>query len=179
LGAAALAFSAFCAYFFRDPERRPPDAPDAVLAPADGVVLSIQKEGPGDLVTVRIFLSLWDVHVQRSPIAATVDRLHYQPGGFALAMRPQARNNERNSITLKDQEFRVIVEQIAGFIARRIACWVGIGQKLAAGQRLGMIYFGSQVAVHLPETCELAVRPGDKVYGGLTVIARRPKRKDL
>lgn len=168
-----LFLAAFAAYFFRDPERTPPGDPGKVYSPGDGKVMTVRKEGAGELVTVRIFLSPFNVHVQRSPIAGTVEKIRYQPGGFAMAMKPEARENERNAVTFADGAFRVVVEQIAGFVARRIACWVKVGETRASGERYGMIYYGSQCAVHLPETCRIVVQPGDIVKGGMTPIAER------
>lgn len=173
LAGLGLAFALFSAYFFRDPERHADYDPKKVYSPADGTVLAVRKEGPGDLVTVRIFLAIWNVHVQRAPLSGSVEKVHYQPGGFAMAMKPEALANERNSLTITDGPFRAIVEQIAGFVARRIACWVTVGQRVAAGDRIGMIYYGSQVALHLPDSCKILVKPGDKVAGGLTVVAER------
>jgi len=168
-----LFLAAFAAYFFRDPERIPPGDPRKIYSPGDGRVMTVRKEGPGDLVTVRIFLSPLNVHVQRAPIAGTVEKIHYQPGSFAMAMKPEARENERNVVTFADGAFRVVVEQISGFVARRIACWVKVGDTRASGERYGMIYYGSQCAVHLPETCRITVQPGDIVTGGMTPIAER------
>lgn len=173
LAALGLGFAAFSAYFYRDPERSADYDPLKVYSPADGTVLTVGREGPGDTVTVRIFLAIWNVHVQRSPFAANVEKVHYQRGGFAMAMKPEARMNERNAITLAQGDFRVTVEQIAGFVARRIACWVATGQAVAAGERIGMIHYGSQVAVHLPGACRIHVQPGQPVAGGLTVLAER------
>lgn len=168
----SVLFSAFCAFFFRDPPRKCPAAGDKIYSPADGTVLSVRREGPAPVTTVRIFLSLWNVHVQRVPCAGKVAKTHYQPGAFHLAMRPEARLNERNSVTLSSLEGRVIIEQIAGFVARRIECRLAEGQEVEAGERLGMIYFGSQVALHLPENAEILVREGQKVKGGLTEMAK-------
>lgn len=174
LAAPGLLFAAFSAYFFRDPERETPQGTRRIFSPGDGTVLSVGKEGPGDLVTVRIFLAVTNVHVQRAPLAAKVEKIHYQPGGFAMAMKQGARQNERTAVTFTDGDFRVIVEQIAGFVARRIECWVGEGRMLAAGERYGMIRFGSQCAVHFPESCKILVGPGDRVIGGITAIGERP-----
>lgn len=173
LAVLGLGFAAFSAYFFRDPERSTAYEPSKVYSPADGTVLTVGREGPGDIVTIRIFLAIWNVHVQRAPVAAVVEKVHYQEGAFAMAMKPEARLNERNSVTLAQGVFRVTVEQIAGFVARRIACWVAVGQSVAAGERIGMIYYGSQVALHLPVACRVLVQPGQPVAGGLTVLAER------
>lgn len=169
---AGILFSAFCAFFFRDPSRKCPAAGDKIYSPADGTVLSILREGPAPVTTIRIFLSLWNVHVQRTPCAGKTAKIHYQPGAFHPAMRPEARLNERNSVTFSTSRGPVIVEQIAGFVARRIECRLSEGQEVAAGERLGMIYFGSQAALHLPENAEILVREGQKVKGGLTEMAR-------
>lgn len=174
LAGLGLASALFAAYFFRDPERDCPGDPRTIYSPGDGRVLSVRKEGPGDLLTLRIFLAVWNVHVQRAPLAAAVAKVHTQPGGFAMAMQPEARENERTVVTFTDGDFRVVVEQIAGFVARRIACWVKPGDVVAAGQRYGMIHYGSQCAVHLPESCKVLVHPGDRVTGGMTPIAERP-----
>ncbi|MBI4057193.1 MAG: phosphatidylserine decarboxylase [Elusimicrobia bacterium] len=173
LGGLCLAFSAFSAYFFRDPERPVLSGPEEILCPADGTVMSIRQEGPAEVITVRIFLAIWNVHVQRAPLSGTVKKIHYQPGGFAMAMKPEAARNERNSIRIQAEGGRfAIVEQIAGAIARRIACWVKEGEQVAVGVRIGMIYFGSQCAVHLPASVKVLVHPGQKVQGNLTVLAK-------
>lgn len=168
-----LFLAGFATNFFRDPERKVPGDPKFVYSPADGTVLAVRKEGPGDLVTIRVFMSPLNVHVNRSPIAGAVEKIVYHQGGFAAAMKPEARQNERNVVTFTDGPFRVVVEQISGFVARRIACWVTEGRRLASGERYGMIYYGSQCAVHLPESCKILVGPGDKTVGGMTPLAER------
>ncbi len=174
LGALGLGFSAFCAYFFRDPERPLPNDSDAVYSPGDGRVLSVAREGPGDITTVRIFLSLFDVHVQRAPCSGTVDQVRYQKGSFLMAMKDESKANERSIVRLKPAGGRepLVFEQIAGFVARRIETWVKPGEAVNAGQRYGIIYFGSQVAVHLPAGCRPVIRPGERAVGGVTPIAR-------
>lgn len=171
--ALGLGLAAFCSYFFRDPDRPAPPDPKKLYAPGDGRVLSVAREGPGDIVTVRIFLSIFDVHVQRAPCAGVVDRVQYQPGAFAMAMREEARLNERNIVRIAPEGGRapVVVEQIAGFVARRIECWIKEGEAVRAGQRYGMIRFGSQAALHLPQGARPLVRPGDRVVGGVTEVA--------
>lgn len=172
VSALGACFAAFCAYFFRDPDRPLPGDESKIYSPGDGTVLSVAKEGPGDVTTIRIFLSIFDVHVQRAPCSGRVDRIRYVPGAFAMAMKGEARRNERNIVRIVPGPGRepVIVEQIAGFIARRIECWVEEGQEVWAGRRLGMIRFGSQAAVHLPAGSRPAVKPGDRATGGETVI---------
>ncbi len=169
-----LGFAAFCAYFFRDPERTTPADASAIYSPGDGVVMSVAREGPGDVVTLRIFLSVFDVHVQRAPCAGTVEKVQRVAGSFAAAMRDEAKANERSVLTLRPEgrSDALVVEQIAGLIARRIETWPKPGERLAAGQRYGIIYFGSQAAVHFPAAARCTVKPGDRVAGGLTPIGR-------
>ncbi|MBI3549105.1 MAG: phosphatidylserine decarboxylase family protein [Elusimicrobia bacterium] len=171
-------FAAFSIYFFRDPERPLPTDEGKIYSPGDGKVMSVAKEGPGDTVTVRIFLSVFDVHVQRNAVSGTVSKVHYQPGAFKAAMVEEAKHNERNIVTI-DCPGRgpVIVEQIAGLIARRIEGWVKPGDVVKAGERYGIIYFGSQCAVHLPAGARATVKPGDRVAGGLSEIGEWIKKR--
>ncbi|TPW21485.1 MAG: phosphatidylserine decarboxylase [Elusimicrobia bacterium] len=174
LSVLGVLFAAFCAYFFRDPDRTPPSDPALILSPGDGRVLTVAKEGPGSVTTVRIFLSVFDVHVQRLPCSGVVEKYHYQPGAFHMAMDKEARENERAVVTIRvaGRSETLAVEQIAGFVARRILTWVKPGDQAVAGERYGLIQFGSQAAVHLPESAEALVKPGDRVSAGLTPIAR-------
>lgn len=170
---AALGFGlcAFCAYFFRDPERPLPQDPGKIYSPGDGVVLSVAREGPGEIVTARIFLSVFDVHIQRAPCAGVVEKVQSVPGSFRAAMKAQASANERCVMTLRPRgRDLLVVEQIAGYVARRIECWPKPGEALAAGERYGIIYFGSQAAVHFPPSARCLVKPGDRVAGALTPI---------
>jgi phosphatidylserine decarboxylase len=144
-----------------------------VLSPADGRVMSIEDAldpfvGPS--VRVAIFLSPLDVHVNRSPIAGVVTATHYTPGRFVAAYDPAAEANERCAVRLQGEHARVTVVQIAGVVARRIVCRVGSGDKLAAGERFGMIRFGSRTDCHMPRGTEVTVRVGEHVRGGQTVI---------
>jgi len=163
----------FCAYFFRNPERPHPTDRTKIYSPGDGRVLSVVQEPLHDGLTVRIFLSIFDVHFQRSPYWGPVREVTYVEGRFALAMRLQANENERNIVRIaaEGRPGEIVVEQIAGAIARRIRCWVDEGDPLEAGQRYGLIQFGSQVAVHLPVGAQPLVKPGDRVVGGITPIA--------
>ncbi|MDE2489923.1 MAG: phosphatidylserine decarboxylase [Elusimicrobia bacterium] len=167
-----LGFAAFCLYFFRDPERVPPADPDKIYAPGDGVVLSAAREGEGDTVTLRIFLSIFNVHVQRAPCAGSVLKVETIPGSFAAAMKHEARGNARVVMTLDPGAGRkpLVVEQIAGLIARRIECWAKPGDRVESGARYGIIYFGSQAAVRFPAGARCTAKPGDRVAGGLTEI---------
>ena len=171
--ALGLLFAGFCAYFFRDPERPAPADPGRLYSPGDGRVLSVAREGAGDTVTIRIFLSIFNVHLQRNPCSGTVEKVVREKGGFAMAMKPGASGNERSIVRLRAARggAPVVVEQVAGAIARRIETWVKEGDVVEAGERYGIIYFGSQVAVHLPAQARPVVRPGDRVVGGVTPIA--------
>jgi phosphatidylserine decarboxylase len=129
---------------------------------------------------VRIFLSMFDVHVQWTPVAGRVSMLDYRPGRFRIACDPRAAlENEQNRIEITTERSKsgtVMVAQIAGFIARRIACWVQVGQVVRLGDPIGMIRFGSQVDLFLPTECEILVKPGEKVTGAITAVARWPTR---
>jgi len=167
-----LFFAAFSAYFFRDPEREKVFAPGEIACPADGTVMSVQNEGTPGITVVRIFLSVLNVHVQRAPMAGKVTKTLYTKGTFAIAYKPEASTNERNLIQITGEHGRSIaIEQITGSIARRIACYVAEGQEVKISERVGMIYFGSQVAVYLPDTVRVLVKPGDKVEGAETALA--------
>ncbi|KAF0126261.1 MAG: phosphatidylserine decarboxylase [Elusimicrobia bacterium] len=166
-----LLLTAFSAYFFRDPERDRTFGPDDIICPADGTVLSVGREDDPGVLVVRIFLSVFNVHVQRAPLAGTVEKIKYEKGAFAVAYKPEARVNERNLIRINGGNGRWAgVEQITGAIARRIACYVKEGQAVSGGERIGMIYFGSQVAVYLPKGSRALVKAGDKVAGAETIL---------
>jgi phosphatidylserine decarboxylase len=167
------AAAAAAAGFFRDPERAIPLVVNGVLAPADGRVMSIEDAVDpfvGPSVRVAIFLSPLDVHVNRAPIAGVVTDIAYTPGRFVPAYDPTAEANERCTVRLQGEHARVTVVQIAGVVARRIVCRVGAGDKLAAGERFGMIRFGSRTDCYMPRTTEITVRVGEAVRGGQTVI---------
>ena len=164
--------------FFRDPEREIPVVSNGVLAPADGRVLGVEDAvdpfvGPSSRVS--IFLSPLDVHVNRAPIGGLVTDVVYTPGCFVAAYDPEAGvSNERCAVRLQGDAARVTVVQIAGVVARRIVCRVGPGDKLAAGERFGMIRFGSRTDCYMPRGTDVRVRPGDRVTGGVTVIGLLP-----
>jgi phosphatidylserine decarboxylase len=168
-----LAWALFAAYFFRDPERPLPQDLKSIYSPGDGRVLSIESEGDGSELTIRIFLSIFNVHLQRAPCAGTITDAEYIKGSFRAAMVPEAKGNERCVIRLTPDghEGTLVVEQIAGFIARRIECWKGEGDHVAAGERYGMIHFGSQVSLTLPLRTKVLVAVGDRVTAGITPIA--------
>jgi phosphatidylserine decarboxylase len=176
-----LAFTLFCLFFFRDPERVPPGRPGAILAPADGRVVSIAPGVPpvelglGGVPRwrVSIFLSILNVHVNRVPVDGTVTRVAYRHGAFVNASLDKAsEGNERNAIALRLYDGREIaVVQIAGLVARRILCSIREGDAVHAGARLGMIRFGSRTDLYLPEGVRPLVAEGQTMIGGETVIA--------
>jgi len=145
---------------------------DEVACPADGQVLSVKVEDDPNTIVVRIFLSVFNVHVQRATISGTVEDIVYTPGTFAFANNDDAKNNERNLIKLSRNYKYAHIEQITGAIARRIKCWVKKGDEVKIGQLVGLIRFGSQVAVYLPkDAVRVVVKAGQKVEGGNTVLA--------
>jgi phosphatidylserine decarboxylase len=176
-----VALSAYMALFFRDPDRRcdrePPASAD-VLAPADGVVMVAGEPQPdvapeGDWQQVSIFLSVVDVHVNRSPYRGQVTSTSYRPGSFLAAYRKEsAHRNERGEIWLRDGDRQVVFRQVVGVLARRIVTRVQAGEQLATGQRMGLMKFGSRMDVFVPPSCTVTVTEGQRVRGGETVIAR-------
>jgi phosphatidylserine decarboxylase len=170
-----LALGLFVVYFFRDPERVPPAAPGIVVSPADGRVMEIVKESWDGRTGQRIsiFLAVWNVHVNRSPMAGRITRVDYRPGKFYAAMRSRASmENEQNVIHLETDRGEIAFKQIAGWIARRVLCWKSSGDTVGLGQRFGMIRFGSRMDVWLPEEVEIVTRPGQHVAGGVSILAR-------
>ena len=172
VGAVILFLAAFVAYFFRDPERVPPSGDDLILSPADGKIVVIEPLGDRE-VLVSIFLSIFDVHVNRAPIAGTVTAVDYREGRFMIATDKRASvENEQNVVTMENGMVRVVFKQIAGLIARRIVFWKRVGNELARGERVGLIKFGSRVDVIMPKNVEIHVQVGDHVVGGLSVLGR-------
>jgi phosphatidylserine decarboxylase len=164
--------TAFLVFFFRDPERKAPDDPNAVVAPADGTVLSV-VETPGGGSQIDIFLSVFNVHVNRAPVGGRVKSSEYHPGKFLVASRENAgTQNERQDVAIESSMGLIHYAQIAGTIARRIVCSVHVGDSLNTGQRVGMIRFGSRMQVVLPLGVAPTAHVGDKVRAGETVIAR-------
>jgi phosphatidylserine decarboxylase len=187
LGLASLtilagALTLFVLYFFRDPERETGVQEKAVLTPADGKILGVWTLESGEnplgtrAVKVSVFMSLFDVHVNRIPTGGRVSRISYRPGAFFAANLDKAsEKNEQNAVTLDTPDRkRIVFVQIAGLIARRIACWVREGDEVQAGQRFGLIRFGSRVDVFLPEGSRVAVQPRQKVKAGITIIGYLP-----
>jgi phosphatidylserine decarboxylase len=164
--------TAFCLYFFRDPNREIPQGPVAV-APADGKVVAVKPDSAG-ANRISIFLNIFDVHVNRTPIAGRIADVKYQKGQFLVASKEEAsHSNEQNTITVDGNGTRVVFKQIAGLIARRIICYKRPGDAIAAGERVGLIKFGSRVDVFLGSEWEVAVRVGERVAAGSSIIARR------
>lgn len=171
--------AAFILYFFRDPDRIIPTEHGAVVSPADGRVVVVTDEAldgrPGKRIS--IFLAVWNVHVNRSPLAGRITKLEYKPGHFYAAMRARASaENEQNVIHLETPDGEIVFKQIAGWIARRVVCWKSVGDILARGERIGIVRFGSRVDLWLPDGAEILVRPGDHVAGGASVLARWPAK---
>lgn len=174
-GALFVALGLFVLYFFRDPQRTIPADPDAVVSPADGRVVEIVDEPSGGRAGKRIsiFLSIFDVHVNRAPVAGRVQRIQYTPGSFMAAWKDKASaDNEQNLIVTSTPAGEMHFKQIAGWVARRILCWTKIGDTVKLGDRIGMIRFGSRVDVWLPADAEILIHRGQHVAGGATQIAR-------
>ncbi len=166
------ALCAFVAYFFRDPERTPPAGDDLILSPADGRVVVIEPLNENETL-LSIFLSVFDVHVNRAPIAGKIVGVEYREGRFMVANDKRASvENEQNVVTIENSHVRVIFKQIAGLIARRIVFWKQLGSSVASGEKVGLIKFGSRVDVIMPRSVTVSVKVGDHVAGGLTIIGR-------
>jgi phosphatidylserine decarboxylase len=171
----------FVFYFFRDPERVVPPDPDIVVSAADGLVVSVEEyEEPdfalGPMLRIAVFLSVFDVHVNRTPFEGTVHATVYKAGKFLDVRHPDSStSNEARAWWLDTPRGPVVVRQIAGLIARRIVAWADEGSVLQRGQRFGMIRFGSRTEVFLPIGCIPLVKPGDRVQGAATPIARWPE----
>lgn len=165
----------FVTWFFRDPERPIPNEPNVIVSPADGKVTEIVTEqepiNGTTCMRVTIFLSVFNVHVNRVPIGGTIEEIRYNPGKFLAAFNPKASmDNEQNIILINNGKVKVLVKQIAGLIARRIVCWPNKGDNYELGQRFGLIRFGSRVDILLPPNTKLSIACGDKVSGGKSII---------
>jgi len=170
----ALVAAFFLLWFFRDPERVIPDAPGALVSPADGKVTHLSKtvEEGSPFHRISIFLSVFDVHVNRSPIAGVVREVRYQKGKFLNAMSvASAEDNEQNIVKLEGEGQTVVFKQIAGLLARRIVFTKKVSDRVERGERIGMIKFGSRVDVLVPSPSTIQVKVGDKVKGGSSVLA--------
>lgn len=171
-----LSTAIFIAFFFRNPEREIPSGEDIIVSPADGKVILIKDvidEGglKGRSIMVSIFLSLFDVHINRIPCSGEVIDMKHKRGRFIPAFKDRASlENEQVSILISCNGYNVFVRQIAGIVARKIVCWIKPGDRVKRGQRYGLIRFGSRVDIFLPERTELKVKRGDKVKGGKTIL---------
>lgn len=170
----------FTLYFFRNPKRNIPATQNLILSPADGLIINIDEAYEDKfikdrVIRVNIFLSISNVHINRSPLAGEVKYRYYRPGKFIPAFKSHASEiNEKNFIGIESQSFKLMVCQITGFIARRIKCWVDEGHKLAAGEIIGIIKFGSGTEILIPAGSKLLVKKGDKVRAGETIIGTLP-----
>jgi phosphatidylserine decarboxylase len=183
LGAGALAFglqlywlaifvlllAAFVAFFFRNPRREIPSDPRVIVSPADGRVVKVERVG--NVTRLSIFLSIFNVHVNRSPIAGRIEAIDYRRGKFKAAFNHSASvENERNVIMVTQGNIKLVFTQIAGLIARRIVCWKKVGDMVGKGELIGLIRFGSRVDVLFPAGTDVTVERGDRVRGGSTPI---------
>ena len=177
-GSLLTLLAAFIFYFFRDPEREIPSGDGMVISPGDGKIIDIREVNEPSFVggmcrRITIFLSVFNVHVQRAPVSGKVAHREYRPGEFAVAWHPKAsEKNEQSSLGLNVRGHRVLVRQIAGLIARRIVTYPEQGEHVERGERIGIIRFGSRVDLFIPLDWSLHCAVGDKVAGGSTVLAR-------
>lgn len=168
----------FVLCFFRNPERKIPEDPFTLVSPADGVVMDVERVFEerffkGESIRIRIFLSLVNVHVNRSPIEGKVVYRAYREGKMLPAFKSHSSElNEKNFIGIENEHLHILVTQITGFVARRIVCWANEGDTLQKGERFGLIKFGSCTEIFLPPDVEVVVSAGDKVRGGETIVGR-------
>jgi phosphatidylserine decarboxylase len=174
----ALALTIFIVSFFRDPQRTPPNGPGLIVSPADGRVIKVARMQDdrflhGQATLVSIFMSPLNVHVNRIPASGRVVDIRYNPGKYFRAFADKASlDNEQNAVLMEDERGRrFCFVQIAGFLARRIVCYLRAGMAIERGQRYGMIMFGSRADIYLPPAAQVRVKVGDRARGGLTVIA--------
>jgi phosphatidylserine decarboxylase len=172
IGGPFFLLAAFCLYFFRDPDR-PAPPPNVLVAPADGRIVALRQLGPHE-TRVSIFLNIFNVHVNRTPIPGAVTDVHYQKGKFLIASHEAASSeNEQNTLVVEGAGTRVVCRQIAGLIARRIICYKQPGDTVAPGERIGYIKFGSRVDVVFGPEWTFIAKIGDHVTAGSTILARR------
>jgi phosphatidylserine decarboxylase len=176
-GCVLIFLGLFVFSFFRNPDRKIPGEPGLIVSPADGRVVVVKDEEfqgrPGKRISV--FLAVWNVHVNRSPAAGTVTRVDYKPGKFLAAWAEEASfQNEQNIFLLATEHGEIMFKQIAGYIARRVVSWKKAGDYVARGERIGLVRFGSRMDLWLPANAEIAVRMGQNVKGGSSVLARLP-----
>lgn len=173
----AIVLALFCIYFFRNPRRIIPNTTGTIVAPADGRIMDIEKVNEEQYlhtpaIRVRIFLSLFNVHINRCPINGQVEFVQTVPGQYLAAYKTEAGTvNARNYVGLNTNWGKILVVQITGLVARRLVCWINPGDNLVTGERFGLIRFGSCTELYLPVDANIKVQAGDKVKGGVTVIA--------
>jgi phosphatidylserine decarboxylase len=166
-----ILLSIYIAYFFRNPKRIIPAGNNLLVSPADGRVVKIYQEAGGGDQTISIFLNIFNVHVNRSPISGQLKQLEYKRGKFKAAFDDEAsRVNEQNVITISGNGIQVVVKQIAGLIARRVVCWKKPGYDLERGELFGLIRFGSRVDIIMPGRVKILVKVGDRVWGGTSIL---------
>jgi phosphatidylserine decarboxylase len=178
LVALPMLFAAFFLWFFRDPERKIPQGVGQIVSPGDGVVTDAEwiHTVSGSRLRLSIFLNVFDVHVNRSPVSGVVKVCEFRKGAFMNAMNPDSvLNNEQTLVTIDAGGYEVGFKQIAGLLARRIVCTLKVGDKVERGQRVGLIKFGSRVDVLMPAEADLRVKTGSRVKGGSTVLAVVPE----
>jgi len=164
-----MLLAVFVAFFFRNPKREIPTDPRVIVSPADGRVVRVERVG--NVTRLSIFLSIFDVHVNRSPMAGQIEAIEYRPGKFKPAFNHAASvDNERNIIMVTQGNVKLVFTQIAGIIARRIVCWKKVGDRVGKGELIGLIRFGSRVDVLFPAGTEVTVERGARVRGGASVI---------
>jgi phosphatidylserine decarboxylase len=171
----------FMTYFFRDPERKVPQDPGLVVAPADGRVMIAGPTDhrwapPGEWKQITIFLSPMDVHMNRTPVEGMITKIEYKPGKFLPAYDEGSNDNELNELWIDSNGQTVVVRQVVGILARRIVCRVVAGQELERGERIGLMKFGSRMDVFLPPDAEVRVSVGDRTVAGETVLATMGSR---
>ncbi|GAC1418958.1 MAG: phosphatidylserine decarboxylase [Acidobacteriaceae bacterium] len=172
----------FFLWFFRDPSRQIPAAPGQIVSPADGVVTASEwiETAAGSRLRLSIFLNVFDVHVNRAPVAGIIRAVEYRKGGFLNAMKPESvLTNEQTLVVIDAGDYEVSYKQIAGLLARRIVCAVKVGDKVVRGQRVGMIKFGSRVDILMPADALPRVKPGTRVRGGSSVLAVLPQTAEF
>ena len=178
LTALPILLAVFFLWFFRDPARRIPAGPGEIVSPADGVVTEAEwiETTAGSRLRLSIFLNVFDVHVNRAPVAGVVKAVEYREGGFLNAMKPESViMNEQTLVVIDAGGYEVSYKQIAGLLARRIVCPVKVGDRLERGQRVGMIKFGSRTDVLMPADAVPKVKAGARVRGGSTILAVLPQ----
>ncbi|CAM2006982.1 phosphatidylserine decarboxylase family protein [Acanthopleuribacter pedis] len=172
-GGIVAVLAVYIAYFFRNPYRQIPEDPKGIVSPADGKIVAVRHLDDGR-VMISVFLNIFNVHVNRSPIAGEVETVLHTPGKFLAAYKEEASTlNEQNKVVVRDGDFAMEVIQIAGLVARRIICWTKTQDTLAKGERFGLIRFGSRVDLYFPDECDILVTEGQKVSAGSDLIARR------